>query len=306
MRLVRLVVLMAVTGGIVGRLAFAQENDFTDSLTYDDYERTFMVHLPPDYDGSEPVPLVIMLHGATMSGVSMMLVSDFNTAADAMGAIAVYPDGLAGRWGYLDADQLPPGSAYRDDVGFVRALIDDLSEEYTVDPSRIYMAGYSNGGMMALRLRCELEDRLAGVVAIGANLSFSLALHCLESDPVPVLLVLGTDDGAFPMLGYAVPTDDGLLDSVFSLNQGMTFLMTLNGCDNDMTTTEVTPPTGGTRVIHYTYQRCVGDTEAALYTLVDWDHDWPGYEATTVIGPVGDGLIRDAIWAFFEDHRLGE
>lgn len=296
------VVLLAISAGLVN----AQETDFIDSLTYDEFERTFMVHLPPDYDGSESAPLVIMLHGATMDGVSMMLVSDFNTAADEVGAIVVYPDGLAGRWGYLEADQLPPNSAYRDDVGFISALIDDLSTTYTIDPNRVYVAGYSNGGLLALRLRCEMEDRLAGIVAIGANYSFDLAQHCLESDPVSTLLVLGTKDGVFPMLGYAIPTDDGKLDSVFSLNQGMTFLTTLNGCTNGMISTDMTPPTGGTRIIHYVYNSCVGGTEVSLLSLVDWDHDWPGYEPTTVLGPAGDGLVRDVIWAFFEDHQLGE
>ncbi len=308
MRSVRigLVVMLAV---LIGGQVFAQGNDFSDSLTYGEYERTFMVHLPPTYDGSadsETVPLVILLHGATMDGVSMMLVSDFNTAADAIGAIAIYPDALAGRWGYLDADQLPPSSAYRDDVGFIGALIDDVSQTYTIDPDRVYVAGYSNGGMLALRLRCEMEERLAGIVAIGANFSYDLAQHCLESDPVSTLLVLGTQDGVFPMLGYAAPTEDGKLDSVFSLNQGMTFLTTLNGCTSGMTSTDVTPPTGETRVNYYSYAGCAGGTEVALLSLVDWDHDWPGYEPTTLIGPAGDGLVRDAIWAFFEDHTLGE
>jgi polyhydroxybutyrate depolymerase len=303
----RLLIALVVALPFVSSLpVFAQGEDFTDSLGHDGYERTFLIHLPPDYDGSQPVPLVIMLHGATMNGISMMLIADFNTPADEVGAIVVYPDALAGRWGYLDDDQLPPETAYRDDIGFISALIDDLSEAYSIDPARVFVAGYSNGGLMALRLRCEMAGRLAGVAVIGANFTFDLAQHCLESDPVSTLLVVGTRDGTFPMLGYAVPTGDGRLDAVFSLNQGITFLRALNGCANTMTSTDVTPPTGDTRVTQYSYADCADGTEVSLLSLVDWDHDWPGRQPTTLIGPVGDGLVRDAIWAFFADHVLGE
>lgn len=42
-----------------------------------------------------------------------------------------------------------------DDVGYLRALIDKIEQDYSIDPKRIYATGILNGGMMSYRLACE-------------------------------------------------------------------------------------------------------------------------------------------------------
>lgn len=283
--------------------ARAQE-DGNGVITYGGIERSYYIHFPPGYDGTAPAPLFIMLHGATMSGVEMMLISDFNTVADQTGTITAYPDSRGAYWIYMDEDELAAGEDYHDDVGFIAALIDHLSGNYAIDADRVYVAGYSSGGMMALRLRCTMPDRISGFAVIGASFSYDLAQHCLNSSPAPVLIVLGTQDAAFPSLGYARVTPGGGLDSVFSLNQVMTFLSTLNGCIQSITTEEVTSANGSVRVLHHTYQDCPNNAQVGLYSLIDWNHDWPGYEIIDLGSDGMDETIRDAIWDFFREHGL--
>ena len=96
------VIALVLAGGIVHA-----QDDEQGTLTVDGLERSYTLHIPPGYDGSEPAPLVILLHGATMNGVSMMLMSDFNTTADQTGSIVVYPNSRGSRWIYLDEDEIP-------------------------------------------------------------------------------------------------------------------------------------------------------------------------------------------------------
>jgi polyhydroxybutyrate depolymerase len=279
-------------------MASAQE-DKPGALMVDDLERSYFIHVPPGYDSAKPAPLVILLHGATMNGVQMMMLADFNTIADQTGAIVVYPDSLGERWIYIDEDEMPPDEAYHDDVRFIGALIDHLAEIYTIDTSRIYVAGYSSGGMLTLRLRCDMPGRFAGFAVIAANFSYDLALRCLDSDPAPVMVIMGTRDTAFPSLGYAFVTPDGQLDSLFSLNQEMSFLATLNQCDLSPLSEDVSAADGSKRVIRYTYGNCANNAGVVLYNVIEGDHNWPGYEIIDLGRGAEEDTIHDAIWEFF-------
>jgi len=49
-------------------------------------------------------------------------------------------------------------------------MIDFAIKKYKVDPAKVFVIGWGNGGMMGYRLACELSDKLAGVVSFGGNL----------------------------------------------------------------------------------------------------------------------------------------
>ncbi len=58
----------------------------------------------------------------------------------------------------------------RDDIGFLRHTISELQSRYVVDASKIYVAGFSNGGGMAARAGVEMSDLLAAVAGTGGTL----------------------------------------------------------------------------------------------------------------------------------------
>lgn len=282
-----------------GRVA-AQDGDEVRTLMQGEDARTYVLHLPPGYDGSAAVPLVIALHGAGMSGSGMMLQNGFNTQADAHGMIVAYPDGVDGYWITFDADDMPAEADFRyyDDPQFILNLIDALSDEYNIDPARVYLLGYSNGGMLALRLRCAIGAQLAGTALVGASMSFAIAQECVTAEPSPVLIALGTNDSAFPWMGYAAPQPDGSLDATFSIAQTMTFLPLLNGCDLRAETVEVTAPDAPLRVIRDAYTDCTSGAPVVLYSLIGMAHDWPGY-MPLLLDDGTPGTVADAIAQFF-------
>lgn len=262
-------------------------------------DRSYAIYVPDDVDTEAGAPLVIMLHGAGMTGVDMMLFSQFNDLAELTGSIVVYPNGIQQGWTYLDREELHPADIYTDDLGFLETLMDHLAETYSIDSERVYLAGYSNGGLLTIRAACELADRLAGAAVIAANYSFALAEHCLDADTIPLVMVLGTRDQAFPWSGSAIATADGRLRSVFSVAQTMAFLSTHYACDLSASqpAARIETEDSPVAVIRERYTACDGGP-IALYALVDFGHTWPAQPLVT-LDSGRSGSIPMAIWEFF-------
>src|SRR5690606_28936935 len=121
-------------------------------------ERPVTLHVPPQYDPAEPMPLVVLLHGYRVSGVVQERFLKFAPQADARGFLYLYPDGTKnsqslGFWNASDACCDFEGSGV-DDVAYLIGLVHEVQEAYNVDPKRIYFMGHSNGGFMAYRMAC--------------------------------------------------------------------------------------------------------------------------------------------------------
>ncbi len=88
---------------------------------------------------------------------------DGDDLADQEGFAVVYPIGVNRGWndGRSNTVRYDAGKA-PDDVAFFDALLDVLIEQAVADPSRIYVTGPSNGGMMTMRLMCDRSERIAG------------------------------------------------------------------------------------------------------------------------------------------------
>ena len=127
-------------------------------LSYNGIDRTYWEHVPISYDGSQPVPLVIMPHGAGGNGELADRASGWSILAEAHGFIAVFPNG--GPW-WNAYDWVNP----RDDVGFLMALIDKLKTDYLIDETRVYLTGHSNGASMVISLTFKHTDVLAAIAA---------------------------------------------------------------------------------------------------------------------------------------------
>jgi len=131
--------------------------DFTVSLRHEGRDRRYLVHVPTHGDPRAPRPLVLVLHGAADDAVDNRDWLGLDALADREGFLAVYPDGtgpFSGRihmWNSGDCCGSAQWSGV-DDVGFLLAVLDDVSERTAVDATRVYATGLSNGAMMAYRL----------------------------------------------------------------------------------------------------------------------------------------------------------
>lgn len=279
----------------------AQETNAGDSgdysLAVNDEVREYVVHVPAGYDASTPVPMVIMLHGGGGSSAEFNALSGMNAVADSAGFLTVYPNSSTGVWNFLSRE------GRSNDLAFMNALIDQMETDFAVDASHIYAVGYSNGGLMALRMRCSMTDRLAGVGVMGATMTYALAEFCLDSAPMPTILVQGMSDPAFPWEGYAAASEDDSLISTFSSSQTVGFFSTLNHCvTQPPSIEEITADGSPTRVLSQRFELCDRSAYFHMLGLVDFDNSYPS--RPTMLIDDETLTVQGAIWAFLSAHAL--
>jgi polyhydroxybutyrate depolymerase len=263
------------------------------SMEVDGRTRTYFVHLPPGYDGKTPLAVVLVLHGATESPEGVEHLSGMSVKADQANFIAVYPRGT----GRANPARLPTWNSgnccgyaqqnHVDDVGFIRALIDKLEEDYAVDPKQIFVTGISNGGMMSYRLACELSDKIAAAAPVeGAQ-----NLTCSPSHPVSIIVFHGTADRLVPFNGGSTPFQIGPKRVDTSVAETLSFWVKEDGCS--------TPPKHEeTPALHAdVYAGCAAGTGVELYAVQGGHHVWPG-------SPISGNSVEatDLMWAFFTQH----
>ncbi len=187
---------LAVLGGVMfagSASATLAPGNYTRSMVFDAQTREYDIHVPPSYDGTTPVPLVLDFHGFTATKNSQHIISGFAPLSDTKGFIVVYPQGLFNSWnaGTCCGQAVAQGI---DDVGFSRALISAVAAEANIDRRRVYATGLSNGGAMTQRLACEAADAFAAAAPMAYPIPLIPLSSCQPSRPMPVLMFMGLTD----------------------------------------------------------------------------------------------------------------
>ena len=270
------------------------------ALVIDGRERTYLMWSPV---GSGPFPLVLALHGRLGDGAGMEELAQVSRLTKE-GALVVAPDGYEKSW--ADARGTTPASSDGiDDVRFLSQLIDDMIAKHHADPTRVYVMGMSNGGMMALTLACRITDRLAGVITVTGLMSAALVESCRLSKPLPVAFIHGTNDPIVPYEGGGVSGGGGTVQSADASAQ---FWAHANGCAPPTRTAlpDVARSDETTTTLHG-WSHCRDNAEVRLYSVEGGGHTWPGgkqYLGKWLIGRTSqDFSATDEGWRFLQAHR---
>ncbi|NOX55045.1 MAG: hypothetical protein GXP27_11540, partial [Planctomycetes bacterium] len=187
---------------LLGPFGQLEPGDTVRSLTVDGRERTYLVHVPPSYDGTKPFPVILIFHGGGSNARQMVRFCGLNEKADQAGFLAVYPNGTGRRERMLtwNAGNCCGYARWHnvDDVKFVRVLLKDLGKIAKIDPKRVYATGMSNGGMMAYRLASELSEMIAAIAPVSGPMGTE---KCHPNRPVSVIHFHGTEDLFAPFEG---------------------------------------------------------------------------------------------------------
>lgn len=156
----------------------------------------FWLYLPDNYEKAEELPLVMFLHGKSLSGDSLEMVLQY-------GSIHALFKGRA-----IDAIVVAPQAQKLWEPARVMALYDWLEDHYKVDTNRFYVLGMSMGGYGTLDVATEYPERVAAAMAMcgGASGKELCALSTL-----PLWIIHGTADNAVP-----VGCSDRVVDSIRS------------------------------------------------------------------------------------------
>ena len=275
-------------------------------LTVDGFNRSYGLYIPESVDfNGPPVPIIMVLHGfppLDMSGVTGM-----NDAAGLEGFIAVYPKANAGAEWAMACDRCSPNAARGvDDVKYLRVVVEDLIQSVPADPDRIYLTGFSNGGIMTYRGACELADDIAAFAPIGAGMWTWHINNCKPRDAVPIMMINGTDDPQFPWEGTEVsaPLVGGavqlpILEHVAAWGE-------INGCDAQPDIVEVEDMyDDGTTLERWNFTRCAAET--VFYKIEGGGHTWPSLESEDFYPDVGATSLElaatDTVVAFLLRQR---
>lgn len=177
--------------------------NYTETLTVDGITRQYHLHVPPNYDPSKPMPLAVVLHGHGDDSSGVERYSGMDAEADKEGFIVAYPQSI--QWfgakamaAWDTGNGLVPPGIHADDSGFLRKVMDTCQSRLSVDEKRIYMVGFSNGGMEAYKAATELSDKLAAVVDVSGAMGGG---EVKPNSPVSMLSIVGTADYVVPPAG---------------------------------------------------------------------------------------------------------
>ena len=273
--------------------------------------RTYRVHIPADYSPQKPLPLVVVIHGAFDTAKGMEEFSGFSDLADREGFIVLYPNGrgLLGFLQHWNAGHCCGKAADDnwDDVGFLDAAIEDVRARLNIDADRIYMVGFSNGGMMVYRFAAERSELLAAVAPLAASIGGRPSSDSPEwripepKTPLSVITFHGLADDDIPYKG-GISLHRGGSRTYWSVEESVKFWVMHNGCNPKAATTYL----NNKSVLLEYWGVCKNQTEVALYQLKDWGHFWPGRYFTadlTEDNPLKDFDAAEIIWDFFKTHR---
>ena len=200
------------------KLISCTKNPNAQSIVHDDLEREYLIFVPDSYNQSLATPLMLNFHGFAGTASDYMRYADMRSVAESENFILVYPQGSCSD-GLSHWNPCPRGGENKssaDDLGFIQAMINDISTQYNVDQERIYATGYSNGGMMAYGLANHKSDLIAAVACVSG-----IMLDCFGSisHSMPILHLHGTSDNELPYNGNSdYPSVQSILEYWIGFN----------------------------------------------------------------------------------------
>jgi polyhydroxybutyrate depolymerase len=272
----------------------------------------YIQELPTGYTGRSAMPVVVNLHGYAVSAADMLKVTRLGTYGNRDGFITITPQ-VARHLPYWKT-----GSKSKD-VAFLRGVISHVESTLCVDQNRLFVAGYSNGAIMASVLACVDAAQVAAVAPVSG---IANPANCNPSRPVPVVAFHGTSDPLVPYTGglsaeaYKLPLPRGTKGNLSqllgnnvpqsttgpSIPKTTTAWATRDGCASNSTTRVVAK---NVALISYA---CANGATVSLYRIRGGGHTWPGSvvdSKTKTLGATTMAISADKIiWNFFESHPL--
>ena len=272
--LVSVLLCFAVDGGT--RASALPGGDAPRELMFGGIPRTYQVHVPAGLD--HPAGLVINLHGAGATGSAQAALTNYDAVADQLGFVVAYPDGIDFSWADGRGASVPDRQGV-DDVGFLVALVDQLSRDYGIAPGRVFATGMSAGAFMATRLACERADIVSAIAPVAGTLG--TAFPCAPTRPVSVLQVHGTADPVVPFSGGPMIGRGGASDIVAAPAMAQRW-RDLDGCPG--------PPIDDVlagSVHRFAAAGCAGGTEVVFVQVDGGGHTWPAGQFSLPVESVG-------------------
>jgi len=248
------------------------------TMFFDGNNREYLIYVPAIYDGSEAYPLMFSFHGGGGTSNDFININDMRSVADTAGFIAVYPQAAVDPNDGSNA-WLHKAPTSHDDVFFIEAIIDTLSNDYFIDNNRVYACGYSEGGIFSYELGCRLNDRIAAFASVSGSMmvdafrdSYYNLGFCSPVHPTAVMLIPGTND----MNPHSTYT--GFQPYYMSADEITTYWSNYNNTDTNPIISQLPNinTSDGSTVEHRVWENGDNCLRVEELKVNGGEHDWPG------------------------------
>jgi polyhydroxybutyrate depolymerase len=253
-------------------------------------DRRYAIYVPAHAE--DPLPMVLDLHGAGGSSSKEPVWSDLDRLGEREGAVVVFAESVqypsfrgvpAGGWwntppcSFGDICWSPATREGVDDIGYLRAVVDDVRHRLPIDPTRSYLYGASNGGQMATSLACAAADLFVAVAIDEGTMETD---PCTPSRPLRVLMMGAADSEIVPYEGnesYRSPFDSlarwqaalGCGGRVREDRSRFAEVHVVDGCPDGASLSLVVVPSGG----HTWHVDPPFDWQQAMWAVLDQHED---------------------------------
>lgn len=215
-------------------------------------------------------PLIISMHGFNQDARYQQEKAQYETIADTAKFVVVYPDGLNKRWDISGTT----------DLDFITAIIDTMYRRYNIDRKRVYLSGFSMGGMMTYYAATKIADKIAAFAPVSGYPLRGAAYD--NPNPVSIIHVHGDADDV-----VTYPSLPGYLNGWVAKNKASA-------------TPQITKPYPANKansIATRHYWKGVSGTELVLITLAGKGH-WHSMDVATGVN------TSEEIWNFVKRFSL--
>ena len=168
-------------------LSFAQWGNWGGGKSLNDYQKKSVsgreIHVYAPSGLKENSPLLISCHGMDQDPNYQQSNTHWEAVADTAGFVVVYPRGGTGMstWD-IQGDK---------DTKWMTEIIDQMYTDYKIDKKRVYLSGFSMGGMFTYHSMSKIADKIAAFAPTSGTNVFGASK---AMRPVPIIHPHGTND----------------------------------------------------------------------------------------------------------------
>ena len=237
-----------------------------DNINVNGTSRNMLVYAPKNIEKNRP--LIIQMHGYNQDAAYQKNAAKWEPVADTGRFVVVFPNGQNKAWD-TGGDK---------DLNFIKAIINEMSNKYGIDKKRVYVSGFSMGGMMSYVVANKMSDQIAAIAPVSGGGGPSSAKRAM-----PIMHTHGTTDD---VVNYN--------STVNTLKSWVPF----NKCSSNSKVTKPYPASKpGSAASLEVWSGCSDGVEIRLLTIAGKGHWYSMDEAVSVNTSV-------EIWNFVKQYSL--
>ncbi|MBR4397757.1 MAG: dienelactone hydrolase family protein [Fibrobacter sp.] len=158
-------------------VALLASSAVADNLNVNGANRNMLVYAPSGIEKNRP--LIIQMHGYNQDAAYQKNAAKWEPIADTARFVVVFPNGENKAW----------DTSGEKDLNFIKAIINEMNNKYGIDKKRVYVSGFSMGGMMSYVVANKMSDQIAAIAPVSGGGSPSTAKRAM-----PIIHTHGTTD----------------------------------------------------------------------------------------------------------------